>query len=396
MATTWTCYVVETITGRIVDQLPFIGVPQWSRQLKTKGQLDVTTIPDAEGMPPIADLRAWVAGGRFSLAYAYGDWIAQAGPVWQHVYADDERGELQIGCAGLGSIFDSRLVLPAGWAFVTDAQGQHLTSTSDTVFNTTTAPISNRNLALHSVLMRLFEQATTRPGQALPLVLPDPIAGTTERTYRAWELGGVWERVVQIANLLDGPDFEVVPRFAATEGFVEWVLRVGNPDLAQAGDRPRFDYGAGMSRVGVRRDATRLQSDTWLPGSGIDEGTRIARAADDTLTAAGFPQLDGTSREHTSVELQSTLDGHAQGYNAVLSRPVETWYATIRADGGGTGADKAGPALGEVADGDTAMFGIQGHRWIPDGEYPRRILGMTNASTLAEAQLIVEAGAGVI
>ena len=87
MTATWTAYIAETTSGRITAELPFVGNPTWSCRVNHMGDVAAAVKVGAQGVPCKEELRGIVSAGRWSLALAYGTWIAQGGPIWAHRWA---------------------------------------------------------------------------------------------------------------------------------------------------------------------------------------------------------------------------------------------------------------------------------------------------------------------
>jgi hypothetical protein len=68
--------------------------------------------------------------------------------------------------------------------------------------------------------------------------------------------------------------------------------------------------------------------------------------------------------------------------------PVELWSAIVRAD--------QLPFLGTYLPGMLANFNMQGHAWVPDGNYQQRILGFTQGPATNDVRLVLQAIEGAI
>jgi hypothetical protein len=142
-----------------------------------------------------------------------------------------------------------------------------------------------------------------------------------------------------------------------------------------------------MSRLSTDVDGHKLASGVFVRGDGLDRALKYSYATDNTLLKAGWPLLEDVNSDHTSTSVQSTLDSYAAAAVALQSRPIETWSATVLTD--------AEPQLGTYSPGDDALFAVRNHRWIPDGDYRQRILGMSH-SGLSKVQLLLQATQGAI
>lgn len=369
----WRLFVAETVTGKIVRDVPFVGYPQWSYGINMSGALSVN-VP----IGPIdkADLRALLDYWRLSWGLSWGNYIWQCGPVVTYRYSDNDGPPvLNIGCPGIWGLFSTkRVVANPAWTGVNIAAAD-----ADTTLT---------NLSLHTIAKRLVQNDMTRSG-TLPIVLPDDIAGTQERTYPGYDLAYVGERLSQLTQVIDGPEVEFRPEYTdSTRTAVQWRMRIGNPRLGNLGLPHAYDYCAALTNVDEDGDGSQMQFETWVRGNGMERSLLTGHYADPSLVASGWPKLENVDGSHTSATEQDTLDGWAQADVATYKRGMTKWAGRVRIDGtDGRGNVTGSPSLDTVSVGDSAYFQMRNHRWIPDGVYGQRILSVSSGGDLTTAEL---------
>jgi hypothetical protein len=337
-------------TGRITGELPCADAP-WVQALNGPGSIDQVTVPD-DAIRRFG-LRHGTAPARCFLAADLDGRLQEAGPIWSRVY-DWEAGQLTLGAAGLWSLFDYRMVLPVL------AAGQKVQKATTVI----------TGVDYGTLARRLVAQAMTHAGGDLPLVLEDERPGTRTETFPGWKLLRVGDQLRELTQReTAAPDIRFVPRYKAGDRrFVEWVLETGTetrPQLAQTGADWVFDTTARRSPVlgiGTDEDATVMGSRGWVTGEGSEEDTLIATAYDPALVDRhGYPLLEQEDSRST-VDRQSTLDGHAANLVGRIARPVEVWKVTVHAS-----------AAREVVAGDYARVVTKGHPWLGTGERRMRV-----------------------
>lgn len=373
----WRVFVAETVTGRIVEDVPFVGNPQWTYGLNVAGSLQIT-VP--VGPLEKSDLRSLLDYWRLSWGIAYGSHILQCGPVVTHQYDDvDGPPVIQVGAAGIWALFSSKRVLanPA-WAETNLAEAA--------------ADTNLTGLSLHTIAKRLVQNDMTRNGN-LPIVLPADIAGVQEREYPGYDLAYVGERLANLTQVIDGPEVEFRPRYTSpARTHVEWELRIGNPRLGNLGLPHSYDYMIGaLTHLGEDGDGSQQQFRTWARGNGMERGLLLGHYADLSLVTAGWPMLEHVDGDHTSATETVTLDGWAQADVQTYMRPIRTWSARIRLDGtNGRGEVTGSPTIAELETGDTGLFNVRNHRWFDDGTYGQRILAIGSGGDQTTALLTLQ------
>lgn len=370
---TWRLFVAETVTGKIIRDVPFVGNPPWSYGLNMAGAL-APTVPI--GAIDKAALRALLDYWRLSWGLSWGSYIWQCGPVVTYRYDDvDGPPVLNVGCAGIWSLFSTkRVVANPSWTGLNIADAD-----ADTTLT---------SLSLHTIAKRLVQNDMTRNGN-LPIVLPSDIPGTQERTYPGYDLAYVGERLAQLTQVIDGPEVEFRPEYTdSSRTVVQWRMRIGNPRLGNLGLPHAFDYGRALTHVDEDGDGSQQQFETWARGNGMERSLLTGHYADLSLVPTGWPKLESVDGNHTSATEQATLDGWAQADVQTYKRGITKWAGRVRIDGtDGRGEVTGSPSLDTVAAGDSAFFQLRDHRWIPDGVYGQRILSVSSGGDLVTAQL---------
>lgn len=373
----WRVFVAETVTGRIIEDVPFVGNPQWTYGLNSAGSLQVS-VPI--GAIDKADLRGLLDYWRLSWGIARGGHIFQCGPVVTHAFTDNEGPPtIQIGAAGIWSLFSTKRVL-ANPAWV----GTNLAEAA--------ADVELSDLSLHTIAKRLVQNDMTRNGN-LPVVLPADILGTSERSYPGYDLAYVGERLSQLTQVIDGPETEFRPEYTDLDRtHVQWRMRIGNPRLGNLGLPHAFDYMKGsLSNVDEDGDGSMQQFRTWARGNGMERGLLLGHYADLSLVANDWPMLENIDGDHSSATETATLNGWARADVETYKRPIVKWSARVRLDGtDGRGEASGSPTVDELAVGDNGMFNIKNHRWIVDGEYGRRILTIASGGDLTTGILTLQ------
>lgn len=351
----------ELRTGAILDQrLPVTENTTWEVIHRAAGTISASIPLLSADVTRRPGLLRFLDPARCFLGVAVGDTLLEAGPIWAHDMPDQASGLLTVKALGLPSLFDRRVVmgvLTSGWA----AWEQSYTG------------------SLGTIAKRLIEQALAHTGGDLPLDLPDDESGTAERTEDGFDLASVWDLVVDIMDVVNGPDIDMPPRFVGGGESVRWQMRTGttaDPLLHQDGPDWVWDAGAvrgSVTGVSVQVDGSKLTTRAWATGEGTDTALLIRRAQDDALTDAGLPLLESVSG-YPTVKKFATLQAHADADLRAGMRPEMTWGLTADAN--------ASPLLGTYRPGDYAtVWTPPDHPYLrhlyPAGNYRTRIAGFS-------------------
>lgn len=385
----WRVIVADTRTGRVVEEnLPYLDSPRYEYGINIAGGWGVKLPIDGSSLSA-QDIEALSDPWRFTIAVAYGNFIAQMGPlVGENYNDDDDLASTDVSGGGLWDYLTRKRLLVTG-----DVNGTTIKEwTADVVFGPgatspkgTPIPPANQNLSLHTIGKRLVEISMDRTNGQLPIVLPDDIAGTAEREYPGYDLAHLGERLMQITQVEDGPEMEFRPRFVDdTRQSLEWFHRIGTPAaggrIGNLDQLHKWEYRSALVKVHVVRDGSQQTHSRFERGAGMERDLLLGYASEPSYAEDfGWPLLEDVGSQHTSATEQATLNSWAAGAISTYQRPITTWTAEIRIDGtNGFGEKTDSPPLGEFSAGDTATFQMTGHRRIADGQYAVRILSVAN------------------
>jgi hypothetical protein len=347
-------------TGEIVADID--APADYSDELSAPGSARATLALDA--IPREIDLRAVTAPWRHYLAIATDETVLWAGPILPRARRP-AANQIEISAAGLWAVFDRRVLARRGdWDYTDERADLILTYRS-----------------LPGVALDIVRVALDRPHGDLPLVLPRlNTSGDEERRYYGHELATAGERLKQLTTADNGPDLHFQPRFRADRSGIEWVLRVGQPLLAQRGADWYFDDGGQLVAYGWDEDGSVMADTVLVPGDGIERGRLIGRATNDALPRAGWPALDTVESSHTSEKQGRVLDAHARAYLDIFRTGITRDTAIVRTD--------TAPRLGAYQVGDRAVLTPRADRATPAGQRRRRITAITyRASSPNTAEL---------
>lgn len=169
-----------------------------------------------------------------------------------------------------------------------------------------------------------------------------------ERTMFGYEYKTTGEELEQLANLIDGFDWNVVIGLDAddkpTRKLVFYYPEAG---VSRADTTLQFEF------PGVIKDYTMTDNSEdggnyiWAIGAGEGSEMVVESASDYSQLSQGWPVIE-TSRSHKSVLRPSTLQEHADKALEKLNTPVTVFTANLRAD--------QDPIYGSYSLGDWARF----------------------------------------
>ena len=381
MALPFRLFVANTVTGQIVTDVPFVGVPKWEYRLNSTGGL-TASVPI--GALSKRDLDEFANSWRWSWGFAYGSHIFQAGPAVTDRYTDQEGPPTaDVGCGGLMHLFTKRIIKNSAWT-----EGQNIASP--------VADLQYTNLTLRTIARRMIENDMAQVGHSLPIALPAEDAPSThERYYPGYDLATVGERLQQLTQVNNGPEVEFRPVYTDDNQLaIRWEMRVGNPRLGRLDAPHVWDYGAALTHVDYDRDGSQQTMAHFEKGNGDKRDLLTAYQDDKTLVNLAtypYPELETVGSDVSSTEDGTLLQSKADGYVATHGRAVISWAATVRIDGtNGQGKMTRSPSIDQLRAGDTATMRMQDHRRILDGTYTRRVLGASSGSGLYTARLVLQ------
>jgi hypothetical protein len=360
--------VYLTVTGRIVDEIPLLSVPQWTQMIDADGSWQIAT-QTSTGRK--AQLRANSDMWRHSVAICWGtgsstDYVCQAGPITARQLVTEQPPVLQLGGCGFWPLLRKILQVASTWPGVSLAQA----GGADTTYTS----------SMQGIAVDILTNAVAR--QSLPLDIPAVIAGTNNRSYYGYELTSAGQRLQELTQVQGGPDVLLKPYLTGT-GFVRHQALIGNPTLSTAGRPLMFDYPGNVTGIVPTDDGSNLSTRTYEKGNGVEYASLWSSSTDTTLTGFGWPLLENVDSSHSDVTDQPTLQGWADGTQALTGRPVSTWAVTV--DQG-----DADYPFGSYDPGVTGVYNVLDHCWLPDGQYTQRILGFQGAPTVGDVTHLLQ------
>jgi hypothetical protein len=396
----YSVYVFETRTGRVVDRVPYVGVPRWSSGINQASAGWSVTVPlrghaQGAGMDP-ETLDALADPWRFSWAITQGSQIWQAGPVVNESYQGGSTSTVSGG--GLWKLLsDKRLLINPDRANVATVGG----TDADIAFGTGTVseigspiPAANRNLSLHTIAKRLVSIIEGANGGNLPVVFPDDIAGTAVRTYPGYDLASPGQRLQELAQVIDGPELEFTPEFVdpTSRQAVQWRMRIGNPRLGNLGFAHQWIAGRALCSASREIDGSNRVTRDFERGNGMNRDLIIGfhNVPVNALDNADI-LLEEVGNDHASTTDVEVLNDWARSSTAANVDQTQTFGFRVRTAGDdGHGNRTNSPHMAEVLNGDNGMFIVRDNPRIPDGTYAARIIGRQTGNTAHEIELITQ------
>lgn len=354
--------VADTVTGAILADVQPRDAPSFSRKLTDKGAWTVNVLPEDRANAAV-NLHAVSTCGRYSWIVLADDFVVQAGPVWTFQYDENTRN-LSVSGAGIQSLLDRRVLRNAA-------------GPADNIVHVDNDLVLN-NFTLRGIAREIIANSLAPTGYGLPIDVPAAETGTNTRTYEGYDLATVWDRLIELSKVIDGPELDFRPYLTSTGLNLRWELLIGSPTLGDQATAAVWDYGGALSQIDIDVNGSASScTKAWAKGSGTERTMTAGYAADATLVGLGYPATDFVDNDHTSATEKSTLDSYAAADLEKFQAPTETWKCSVRIDGTSRGANVS-PKLGTWALGDAPQFGISGHPWIADGQYRRRIIGYSD------------------
>lgn len=374
--------VYFTVTGEIVDELPLAALPQWLSQINADGTWTITTQIGSEDDPADPDnvlwdkARLWSVisdSWRFSIAIGWGtgtaaDYICQAGPLMSWKLVSEDPPILQLGGAGLWALLRATLQLDADWP----GASLGLNGGADTSYTG----------SLWHIARQIMGNAVER--NPMPLDISDVPDGDDERNYFGYNLVSAGQRLQELTQVENGPDILLKP-YRTDDNHVRHLALIGTPTIAAGGYPLVFDYPGSAISILPTGDGSKLSTDSFAVGNGVEYATLWAHSQDDTLPDSGFPNLEMVDTAHTDVSDQNTLQQWADGDQAINGRQVQTWAVKVKMD------DEDYP-FGSYDPGPTAIYNVRDHVLLPAGEYSYRILGFQNSDQPDEFVHLLQGG----
>lgn len=370
-------YAFETTTGRMAAEIPFINTLSYSYAINDPGTGSVIVPLGGNGMSQ-ADIEELTQPWRWTWAIAYRNFLCQAGPVISEQMTDTQN-YTTVTFAGIWKLFSKRLLFPA-----TFTGGNPATTAVDTIYTNVTYRQAAKNIV-----------ATSLARGSVPIVLPpDDAPGTNTLTYYGYDMNLVSDALTNLTALDGGPEIEFRPQFSTTQpGYLQWVMRIGSPRLAQLGTPWTWDYGArgSVQQLDFNRDGSSMTFSDYTRCSGSQYTLLVGNGQSLGLVNAGYPLLEDVDGDNTTVTDQATADSYAQQWVSTYDTAIDSPGAQIRVDAHDVSGRLTGsPTLDQISVGDLATFAVQGHRRMPDGNYLCRITGIGNGTTFDTAALVLQ------
>ena len=355
----YTAYACETVTGKNMGPLD-CTVTGWARELNGTDTATVVMSPGALTVTTRDRVRLYTTPWRMSLVICWDGVPMFAGPFVTRQWSSTAT---TFNAVGIRALFLKRKAHTWG-----------------TPFNTQTLAYSS--MSLGGIAQALATVGMTHPGGSLPIVLPSSEVDTDPthiRNYPGSELKNISDIWGLLTGVNNGPDIDFLPAWTdATQSFIQWTMRTGT--MAQpklyAGAQVVFDASSpqsSVSELGYTEDGSQLTTTQWAAGGvGTDLGTVMSQTTSSTLVANGFPLLE-EEIDYKTVTDQATLNTYTAGDLALHSVPVVQWTITVNA--------LMPPVMTSYNIGDLARVRVVSHVWIPDGDYPMRIVGLSGDSS---------------
>lgn len=356
----------ETRTGNPVVDLECTA---WSCDtgILAPDKIDLT-VPAYTRRARAMDMRGLLTPFKYSVALVdetvRGDRVVvAAGPIVQVVtnQDDDGSGTWKVMCYGPERLLEYRHVrLHPGWPLV-DTLGLP-TGTYDMNFT---------GLEYGTIMKRLVAESEKWVGGDLPIMFEADRAGTRERNFAAIDGKPVTDALDEIADLENGVEYDFHPVINDVDE-VSWVFRTGTDTVRTISGALVPVWNLGGVAQDVRGYERTLSPDavatgTVFTGGKDNDRVMVAAATDSTLTDDGWPRVEVWDSSHSSVSVQDTLQGWADGR---LSGPTERVKFDVHRD-----------QAHRLRHGDQVMLQAQGHWDMPDGETWWRVLSVSRSSS---------------
>ena len=344
----------ETMTGDFVTELEYSEV-SWST--------GVCRADDVKVMTPAYISRDWYQYAiprKFTISVIDDDGRTRAAGVLgipRGTANDEGLPSVEWPGTGVESIFERRKILPYPYWPLVDTAGYPITARDTRI----------TGVDYGTMMKRLYLQAMSHPGGELPVAWQANRAGTREKGWAAVDGKGVQEAIADISELEGGVEWDWVPNVDDNDR-LSWSFLTATDAAQELTSAFEHTWQSGGTEPDVRELEWKVSpefmcSTAIFTGGKDDDRVMIARAASDTLIAAGIPLSEVWDSSHSSVSVQSTLDGWAQKTHDEGQAPVQYWSFDVRAE-----------RAASLRHGDWCTVDVEDHETIPDGVYPRRII----------------------
>ena len=291
-------HVFDGLTGAHLRRLS-VKSGSWQDAVNEVGSLSLSVRDD--GLVPKQQLRPYGT----ILAVIDDGVVRHAGYLthWKH---DRVNGIYDLEAGGGGTILDKRLVL--NYALKSAWKDGNVLIDEDN-------PPGNWVLAAkgsYSDLIRALIVETEKWGD-LPITPAAATGGNRERNWECWALAKVIDRISDIGDLEDGPEWRFDP-VLSSNGYLSFK-QVTSADGGEIIDR-KWVWNATVPNSGVvlgedDEDGTDMCGACYATGGKSEDRILIAHRVGTVLTSKGWPLLQTANTEHSTVSVLSTLQSYA-------------------------------------------------------------------------------------
>lgn len=323
----------DTVTGRRLGRLP-ASQWAWKQAVSASGSLDVT-VPlsqDTAGMSLRKTTQPW----RTIVACISPDGtVKHAGPIYKREWDGDSK-QLSLSGGDFLDLLKRRIVA-----------SRALTGfTSESIPPDETGLPAKFRLSLSGSLPDLMTKLVQETLQfaPLPVVLPPLQGGSNQRNYLAADLATVEQRITDLSQVINGPEFRFEPRLADGGQRIEFHLLTGEPELVIA----YHQWDGRLSRtpvkdVTIHEDASDMVGDAWNKAGEQADEVLLARAHDRWLENNGWPLLQVGDSSQSTISNLVTLEDYAKAEVQARDSTSETISFSARR------IDEAGYLLADAA-----------------------------------------------
>ena len=372
---TWRVYLMEVASGLVG---PEIQIPSFS-WTRTIGDSSMQTTADTSATQkgtgsasmsgltlPWTAVPASTSAGRNALLMpgrmgVVACWDGQ--PITWGIIGDrqDTWTDTSFPVNGVMSLLAGRIAIPNSWAADMNKKATH------------NGKITGR--AYVDFVIQALQWAMAKPGGALPITMPDMVAGSLTEGVKSWDLSGRKCDTVltTIANYDNGPDIDFRP-YWVDDRHIGLRLTTGDPWVGQDVEHEWHVHAGGgtVEQLAQTVSAGSMASRVYAVGAGQDAGTLIRVAEDTTLTSQGWPLTEVVVTDSDESD-PTRLAAYAQTYLRTHRAPLAQW----------TGVVHAGDAvpLGQFWPGEMTVLHVADYPSIPDGTYRVRLMEMSGDQT---------------
>lgn len=354
----WKAFLFQVTTGQIGPQLGLEG-GSWSISLN---DVETAKFEFSKANLPLVDYDYWLAPWWAGVFLTWNGVPIYGGPIIGHPY--ESRSALHVDCGGIRSVLARRVVVQ---------EMQDWTQVSNT-------KVSFKGLSLGTIAKRVVQKIQEKPGGVLPVSFP--IADQTvaddadhERNYEGYNLSNLFtsDVLTKLSGVRGGPDIMFRPRYRDSQRltFDMWHGTEDQPRIQQ-NVTPVWDTtveAGSVSDMQMTSTGAYQTDRVFAIGAGMNEGTLIRVAQDDSRVSRGFPILESTYSSMS--ENAPVVQAHADGSLAQNHQKLHEVQMTVRADG-------VYP-LGTFWPGDQIQVVLKGWVAVNDGVHKARLLNMNGS-----------------